>query len=144
MPDSLKDALKQAVSECWDFLDFKDLEEHGGVILHNKETDKYLFQYLFNSNSGKSIACGLFTADRYQYTELIIPKFKDNWRQYASFHTHPQFTPQPSSIDLNQLFTGFFHNYIYSGLTKELIKYTWKDPKDQSLGLTSEKINLNE
>lgn len=144
MNNSLKDTLKRAVLECWDFLDLKDLEEHGGVILHNKDTDKYLFKYLFNSNGGKPIANALYTADRYQYTEIIIPLFKNNWRQFASFHTHPQFTPQPSSIDLHQLFAGFSHNYIYSGLTKELIKYSWKDPKDRSQGLTSEKINLNE
>jgi len=140
---TIEEALNQAVTECWDFLDFEDLEEHGGIILHNKNTGEYLFQYLFNSNSGTPIANGLYTADRYQYTELIIPLFSKGWRQYASFHTHPSFSPRPSSIDLNQLFVGFFNNYIYSGLNKELIKYTWRDPKDPSQGINSEKIIIN-
>lgn len=135
---TLEDALTDAVETCW--LNINDLEERGGVIIYRGE--EYQFIPLTNSNTGTPIAPGLFTADRFEYAEKIIPLFKEGWRHYASFHTHPQFPPWPSNIDMNELFPGFPINYIYSGLTDKLFKYTWINPKNINEGCVPEEIEL--
>lgn len=141
MVGKLDGALMDAIDCCWNELDDKDVEEHGGIILFHKEYG-YIFIKLRNENAGTDIAPGLFTADREDYAEQIIPMFSVGWRHYASFHTHPQFLPYPSSIDMNTLFPGFPINYIFSGLTGELMKYTWKDPKRLDEGVIPERINF--
>ena len=132
-------ALAIAKNYCWDHLEEGDLEEHGGIIL--KQGDKYDFVYLNNANSGTDIANGLFTADRKEHGSKVIVRFKEGWKQYASYHTHPQFLPYPSYIDMTQLFTGFKHNYIFSGLTGETMKYTWLD---DNTALIPELVEFNE
>jgi len=140
--NSINTALADAVDQCWNQV--TDLEERGGVILHHPDRDEYVFIALRNSNTGTAIAPVLFTADRDEYAEIIIPLFKLGWKSYASFHTHPQFSPYPSSIDMNDLFPGFYINYIYSGTQDKLIKYTWVDPQQLECGLIPEIINYNE
>lgn len=139
---TLEGELQLAINTCWDWVD--DLEERGGIILHHKDKDSYCFMPLRNANTGKPNAPVLFTADRAQYAKEIIPMFKSGWKHYASFHTHPQFPPWPSHIDMNELFPGFPINYIYSGLTDKLMKYSWIDPTDLNVGVIPEEINLNE
>ena len=106
----LQEALLEATKAC-----NHEIEEEGGIILHNPAVpDQYEFVKLRNQNTGTEIAPVLWTADRQEYAEKIIPKIMNGMRHYASFHTHPRFLPIPSRIDLNELFPGFSINYIYS------------------------------
>lgn len=125
--DTLQGTLSAAVEGCWYCLDNADLDEHGGIILHHEKDDKYKFISLFNINHGTTLAHVLWTAGQHEYATQIIPLFRKGWKQYASFHTHPQFIAQPSSIDLTQLFQGFKINYIYSGTEDIVREFTWND-----------------
>lgn len=104
---NLEEALLQATKDC-----SHDIEEEGGIIL--SKDNEFVFHKLRNQNTGTPIAPVLWTADRNEYATIVLPKFKDGWRHYASFHTHPQFQPFPSQIDLTQLFPGFPINFIFS------------------------------
>ncbi len=137
---TLRNALSSAVERCWGSVD--DFEERGGVILRNSKSDTYLFVFLRNANTGTDIAPVLFTADRDEYAELIIPLLRNGYQHYASFHTHPKFQPWPSMIDLNELFPGFPINYIYSGLTERLFKYVWIDPHNTNCGVIPEEVEI--
>lgn len=122
---TLFNSLKTAISTC-----AIDHEEHGGIIL--VKDDVFEFIKLKNENTGTSTAYALWTADRNEFSKLIIPRLKDGWRQYASFHVHPSFTAYPSSIDLTKLFLGFPINYIYS--TKDNVLMEYKYNKDDDVG----------
>lgn len=137
---TLKGALWEALEGCWNIQE--DMEERGGIIIHNKETDIYRFVYLHNSNSGTPIAPVLYTADRGMYAKIVIPLMRAGWRHYASFHTHPQFEAWPSHIDMTELFPGFPINYIYSGSKNKLMKYTWIDPQNLNIGVIPEEVEI--
>jgi hypothetical protein len=141
--NTLEDALQTGVSLCWTTLDADNLDEHGGVILHHTDSDAYKFVLLTNDNAGTELGPVLFTANRDEHMQSVIATFSKGWLPYASFHTHPQFPPWPSFIDMNELFPGFQTNYIFSGLTNEIMKYTWIDPKNLNGGLLPEHIELN-
>jgi hypothetical protein len=116
---TLAQSLEQAVEQCGE-----GLEEQGGIIMITKtEPYDYIFVKLANENSGTPQARSLWTADRQAYASLIIPLFKSGYKQYASFHTHPQWPAVPSHIDYRDLFPGFAKNYIYSGVSKEINRF---------------------
>ena len=117
---TIDNALKRAINQCQNI----DLEEEGGVILHHPDK-AYMFVKIRNANTGKPLARGLWTADRAEFGKKVIPTFKDGWTVHASFHTHPQFSVNPSMIDMTELFMGFPINYIYGNKTKQLARYTW-------------------
>lgn len=98
-------------------------EEEGGVIIHHPESGEFEFIHLTNANSGTAIAPSLFTAVPTEYFEKVVKKFKDGWRQYASFHTHPAFTPYASGIDRANLFLGFSDNFIYAPRFDSIFHY---------------------
>ena len=127
---SLESALTDAVALCAP-PDLK--EECGGVVMHKASDipteDEYVFYMLKNIDAGTAQAETLWTADRHQYAKTIIPLFKKGWRQFASFHTHPQFLNWPSEIDINVLFPGFKWNYIFSGVTRQLARYSYSNDK---------------
>lgn len=100
-----------------------DLEEEGGIILRNTETGEYQFIKLTNINTGQPLAAVLWTANREEYAKQVIPLFKDGWQHAASFHTHPNFPPFPSGIDLFNLFPGFPLNFIYSPKYDAVVGY---------------------
>lgn len=118
MNESLKKALQKASSECsWPG------EEEGGIIV--QKDDDFLFIKLTNANTGTEVAAALYTVNKTEYGEKIISLFDKGWKSYASFHTHPDgCLPNPSRIDLNQLFKGFPINYIYSPWTRLINCYT--------------------
>lgn len=116
--NKIEAVLLEAVGACR-----HRIEEEGGVILYNAAEDSYRYEKLRNSNTGTPIAPVLWTADRYEYAEKVIPTFSKGWKHYASFHTHPQFIPYPSSIDYSELFPGFPINYIYSPATQEITQW---------------------
>lgn len=116
---NLPNTLAQAAKEC-----NHPLEEEGGIILKHKETGNYDFVKLRNSNTGTDIAPCLWTADRYEYADKIIPRVWNRaWEHYASFHTHPRFVAVPSGIDLGTLFPGFPVNFIYSKLQNGITEW---------------------
>ena len=121
--NNITDALFDAVSECT-----RTIEEEGGLILRNSE-GKFIYHKLRNANTGTQIAPVLWTADRMEYARIIMPQFSKGWKNYASFHTHPQFMPHPSSVDLNQLFLGFPVNFIYSPVTREVTQWNYIEAK---------------
>lgn len=108
-------------------------EEAGGIILHKPDTDEFEFVFLDNANAGKPIAPSLFTAIPRQYIERVASRFKDGWRQFGSYHTHPAFTPYASEIDRTQLFTGFPTNFIYAPRFDAIFRYSLKS--DGSLNI---------
>lgn len=110
--------LSQARDECTE-----GLEEEGGVILENITTSELQYIKVRNANTGTEIAPVLWTADRFDYAKKVLPLYAQGWKRYASFHTHPQFVPYPSSIDFNVLFPGFPINYIYSPVTQEITQW---------------------
>jgi proteasome lid subunit RPN8/RPN11 len=118
---ALEQTLLRAAKTCQS----EELEEEGGIIMANKDESEFRFIKLGNTNSGTPTAKVLWTADRNEYAKTILPMFHEGWRQYASFHTHPQFLPTPSSVDTTQLFPGFRTNYIYSRITASIVEYEY-------------------
>ncbi len=119
---TLNETLSDAATEC-----SHPIEEEGGIILYNKEQDEYQFIKLTNQNKGTQMANVLWTADRYEYADLVMPMFAHGWRHYASFHTHPRFPALPSGIDLNVLFPGFPVNFIFGKLNDEISQWNVVD-----------------
>ncbi len=112
--------MKLAIKQCR-----AGKEEKGGFILKEREGDQFMFIQVQNSNTGKPVAKGLYTANKSEYGVNVLKHVLwGGWEIYASFHTHPNgYSVKPSSIDLNQLFTGHKINYIYATKQKELVKY---------------------
>jgi proteasome lid subunit RPN8/RPN11 len=129
MFSSIEKVLTNAVQAC-----VERTEEEGGVIMKRPKNGRTEFAYyrLRNSNTGTDIAPSLWTADRNEYAQKIIPLFKEGWTQWASFHTHPQFLPFPSGIDIHTLFPGFAVNVIYSPVTKELTRWSKSRVEDEN------------
>jgi len=90
----------------------KSSEEEGGLLLHRDED--FEFVKLRNIYTGSTTALGLYEAHEGDFGELIVPRVQEGWKLHGSFHTHPSFSPSPSSLDLNKLFMGFKYNYIYA------------------------------
>ena len=133
----LQEALFEATKSC-----NNAVEEEGGIILHNPSIpDEFEFIKLRNQNTGTEIAPVLWTADRQEYAEKIIPKIMKGMRHYASFHTHPRFLPIPSRIDLNELFPGFPTNYIYSQVALAITEW---NTNAEFVSSFSKAFNVNE
>ena len=116
-------------------------EEEGGVIL--SKGDVYKFVKIPNTHRNTDTAISLYEADRVALGKMMFEMYKDGWVSFASFHTHPQFPPYPSGIDLNILFQGFEHNVIYAPLHQEAFSYsTWENEKSVVKKIISRK-NLN-
>jgi hypothetical protein len=104
-------------------------EEEGGFLLeslHNEKDDSpmYLFVKVANKNKGLALAVALYSANEVEFGEKVLGyTTTGNWRIFASFHTHPGTSVQPSRTDLTQLFTSFGVNYIYSPMSGELACY---------------------
>jgi proteasome lid subunit RPN8/RPN11 len=129
-------AVAQAAEECT-----HPLEEEGGVILH-KESD-YCFVKINNIHQGTDTAIALYEAEKNELGRCVFDKYKDGWLLFASFHTHPQFAPYPSSIDLGTLFQGFEHNVIYAPLHNTFSYSTWENGTSKIKKLVT-KSQLNE
>ena len=116
----LKQTLLQAIHACYvDVPVLTQLEEHGGWIL--KKDDEYKFFFLRNSNTGTVRAQMLFSADSKDVANgPLKAMMREGWTNYGTFHTHPQFSITPSSIDWNLLFQNSKHNFIYSPATEQL------------------------
>lgn len=115
------------------------LEEEGGVVMH-LDYDKYEFIKIKNVHAGSATAIGLYEADSIEFSEKAISKMKDGWKLYASFHTHPTFPPQPSSLDVSTLFQGFKYNFIYSPLKKKYGCCMWLSESLAVLTLEEEEL----
>lgn len=105
----LAGAIIDAVNACR-----HKFEERGGVIL--EKFGDYTFVHLTNIHENSPVAHGLYEANRNEFGVKVIPMMQEGWKLFSSFHTHPRFTPDPSSLDLAKLFQGFKYNVIYSEL----------------------------
>jgi proteasome lid subunit RPN8/RPN11 len=99
------------------------LEEEGGVII--KKDDSYEFIKLTNVYAGTATAIGLYEADSKEFSKKVITRMNDGWRLCASFHTHPSFSANPSSLDRSTLFQGFKVNFIYSPIKQQFSCSVW-------------------
>jgi proteasome lid subunit RPN8/RPN11 len=117
---SLGRALTTAAIDCP-----KRNEEEGGVILKKIGGDAYTFVKVKNLHEGTPTAYGLYVVEPENFGEMVIPALKKRWELYASFHTHPQFSSTPSSLDYEKLFQGFKYNYIYSHMDREFSCSDW-------------------
>jgi hypothetical protein len=115
-------------------------EERGGVLL--EKYGDYRFQLLSNLHADTSRAYGLYEADRNEFGQLVIPEMQSGWTLFASFHTHPKFSANPSSLDLEKLFQGFKCNVIYSPLNQECSISEWLEIKKEEYGLKTKYIGL--
>ena len=97
------------------------VEEEGGIIL--EKDGEYCFVKVKNIHEGTDIAAGLYETDQIELKENVFSKVADGWKFYASFHTHPRYTPTPSSLDLQKLFQGFKYNVIFSPV-REIFSYS--------------------
>jgi proteasome lid subunit RPN8/RPN11 len=91
------------------------LEEEGGIIL--ARDGEYLFAKVKNIHTGTGQAAGLYETDQDELREKVLNRVAEGWKMYASFHTHPSFSPSPSALDLSKLFQGFKYNIISSPKT---------------------------
>jgi len=107
-----------------------ETEEEGGLVLIRK--DEYKFVPVENIYKGTPTAVGLYETEQSDFTDKVFPLLKECWKFYASFHTHPSFSPTPSNLDLTVLFQGFKHNYIYAPRLTEFSYTTWSDNKSQT------------
>jgi proteasome lid subunit RPN8/RPN11 len=99
------------------------VEEEGGLILNRG--DEFVFVPVQNIYKGTPTAAGLYETEQSDFTGKVFPLLKEGWKFYASFHTHPSFSPNPSGLDLNVLFQGFKHNYIYAPRPETFSYTTW-------------------
>ncbi len=116
----IKNVILQAIRECHtDVPVLEQLEEHGGWIL--KKGNDYKFFFLKNDNTGTVRAQMLFSANKKSVGDGPLKAIvKEGWSNFATFHTHPQFSINPSSIDWNLLFQNSKYNFIYSPATDQL------------------------
>lgn len=116
-------------------------EEEGGVIF--SRGNEYCFKKISNIHQGTDTAVALYEAEKNELGKCVFDKYKDGWTMFASFHTHPQFAPYPSYIDLDTLFQGFEHNVIYAPLYEKFSYSTWENGESKLKKLVS-KSQLNE
>lgn len=90
------------------------VDEEGGLIL-NRDND-YCYIHINNIHAATPRAVGLYEADTGMFATSVLPKLQDGWKMFSSFHTHPRFSADPSSLDFAKLFQGFKHNIIYAPL----------------------------
>lgn len=115
--ESLINQLTNAIQECQNLK-----EEEGGIIL--RKENEFSFVKITNNLSGLPIAQGLWEAERNEFAQKVLSKYKLGWRVYASLHTHPIFLPIPSALDLSELFRGFPINFIYSKKYKKITEWS--------------------
>lgn len=108
--------------------------EAGGFILEKNK--QYGFVDVPNKHHGTQIGQALYEPAMEVFAKILNPYFKDGWKLFASFHTHPSFTAQYSNIDYENLFQNFPINYIKSIRYDQIIKYSWINEKD----LKSERV----
>jgi proteasome lid subunit RPN8/RPN11 len=87
-------------------------EEEGGIIL--TKDGEYHFVKVKNIHNGTETAAALYETDQTELKDKVLNKVGEGWRLFASFHTHPSFSPTPSSLDLSKLFNGFKYNIIFA------------------------------
>lgn len=90
------------------------IDEEGGLILNL--ADDYCFIFINNIHAATPQAVGLYEADADVFAANVLPKLQRGWKMFSSFHTHPRFSADPSSLDFAKLFQGFRHNIIYAPL----------------------------
>ena len=117
---NLSDTLSEAIRLCHDSIDpERRVEEHGGWIV--QKDDEFKFFFLRNDNAGTPQANVLFLANQQDVGKgPLTAMAKEGWKNYATFHTHPQFSVTPSSLDWNQMFQCCPYNFIYSPATLQL------------------------
>lgn len=121
-------SLARSLSIAKSSFDYNLDEEQGGFILKERGTENFEFVRVRNSNTGKHIARGLYTADKKEFAEKVLSRILlCEWEVYASLHTHPIGYPAlPSSMDLRELFTGHPINFIYAPLERVMNMFTLK------------------
>jgi proteasome lid subunit RPN8/RPN11 len=100
------------------------VEEEGGIIL-SKEGE-YVFVKVKNIHEGTSTASGLYETDQQELKDNVFSKVSAGWKLHASFHTHPAFSPNPSSLDINKLFLGFKYNIIFAPISNMFSYSQWE------------------
>jgi proteasome lid subunit RPN8/RPN11 len=116
----LAGAIIDAINSCR-----HKFEERGGVIL--EKFGDYTFVYLTNIHENSPVAYGLYEADRKEFGVKIVPMMQEGWKLFSSFHTHPRFASDPSSLDLEKLFQGFKYNVIYSEIASNCSLSEWRE-----------------
>lgn len=119
---SILNALAKAIGMCGDLY-----EEEGGLIL--EKDGEHIFVHLTNSYKHTPTAFTLYETNLEEFKTKVAPKVADGWKLKASFHTHPRFYSDPSSIDVDNLFQGFKINYIYSHFDEFVSVSVWRDDK---------------
>lgn len=105
--ESFLKAVLKASEECTN-----NTEEEGGIIM--EKDGVYEFVRVRNHYEGTDRAVSLYETDQDEFSQLVFSRVCKSWKMHASFHTHPGFSPTPSSLDLDKLFQGFRYNVIYS------------------------------
>ena len=103
----------------------KSSEEEGGIIIARENECEFV--KVKNVHTGTMTAGGLYEASRDELSLKVISRVKDGWKFFASFHTHPTFSPSPSQLDFNKLFQSFKHNIIYSPYQGMFSWLSWID-----------------
>lgn len=113
------DVSMKAAKECSSFEDY----EEGGIIF--EKNGEFKFEKIDNIHHGTSRGISLYEVYTPYFGKLISEQVQDGWKLFASFHTHPSFSAQPSKIDLDYLFKGYKYNVIYSHPTDTFAFCVW-------------------
>jgi proteasome lid subunit RPN8/RPN11 len=116
--ESFMKAMLKASKECQN-----TREEEGGIIM--EKDGVYEFVRVKNHHEGTDRAGGLYETDQDEFSQLVFSRVCKAWKMHASFHTHPTFSPTPSSLDLDKLFQGFRYNVIYSASHRTFSYSQW-------------------
>ena len=116
--ESFVKAILKASEDCT-----STQEEEGGLILEKEGV--YEFVRVKNLYEGTDRASGLYETDQEELSQLVFSKICKGWKMHASFHTHPSFSPTPSSLDLDKLFQGFRYNIIWSPVHRTFSYSQW-------------------
>lgn len=133
MNESLKAALQLAIETCSSGLPEESvLEEHGGWII--EKDGNHEFHFITNQLAGSPRANVLYIGDRHDIAKKIVKKLFGGYKNYATFHTHPQFTVRPSDIDLTAMFQVSPVSFIYSPVFRQIGMYTYKGRNKENDG----------
>jgi proteasome lid subunit RPN8/RPN11 len=116
--------------------------EEGGIIFEKDGVFK--FQKIENIHDGTPRGISLYEVHTPSYGKLVSEQVMDGWKLFASFHTHPSFSAQPSMIDLDFLFKGYKYNVIYSNLTDSFAFCVWLDDSCYTFFMKKHLIHKNE
>jgi len=132
------DVAMKAAEECSSVENY----EQGGIIF--EKNGEFKFHRIENIHNGTTRGISLYEVYIPYFGKLVSAQVLDGWKLFASFHTHPSFSAQPSRTDLDYLFKGYKYNVIYSDPTETFAFCVWLDDSCYTFFMKKHLIHKNE